>query len=214
MRTQITVIGKRENLGEGVTWASMSEPTSVDDDFTFSTVMWMLFADALIYGSLALYLDAVFPGEYGVPKPWHFPVTESLSWLGLLASSSAAELAHAVQNDDDDRGRFIEEGPEGFEPGIEIDGLRKVFKTARGTTVAVKGTTLTIFREQITALLGHNGAGKTTTMSMLIGRLQPTSGTAYIGGHSVSTDLSKAQKMVGFCPQHNTLFKSLTVAEH
>ena len=35
--------------------------------------------------------------------------------------------------------------------------------------VAVNGLSLNIYKDQITALLGHNGAGKTTTMSILTG---------------------------------------------
>ena len=36
---------------------------------------------------------------------------------------------------------------------------------------AVSSLSLSIYKGQITALLGHNGAGKTTTMSILTGRL-------------------------------------------
>lgn len=35
--------------------------------------------------------------------------------------------------------------------------------------VAVDGLNFNLYRNQITALLGHNGAGKTTTMSILTG---------------------------------------------
>ena len=36
--------------------------------------------------------------------------------------------------------------------------------------VAVEGTTLDIYRDQITAIVGENGAGKTTTMDMIVGK--------------------------------------------
>lgn len=42
---------------------------------------------------------------------------------------------------------------------IEINNLVKSFDTATGTKMAVDGLDLTIYSEQITALLGHNGAG-------------------------------------------------------
>ena len=44
-----------------------------------------------------------------------------------------------------------------------------MFGRGQKTKVAVAGTNLTMYKGQITALLGHNGAGKTTTMSMLTG---------------------------------------------
>ena len=73
---------------------------------------------------------------------------------------------------------------------------------------------LSIFENQITALLGHNGAGKTTTMSMLVGLIAPTSGTAYIDGYDVVTESGAARQSLGLCPQFDILFDMLTVEEH
>ena len=80
--------------------------------------------------------------------------------------------------------------------------------------VAVNGLSLNMYEGQITALLGHNGAGKTTTMSMLTGLFPPTSGTAFIGGNSVTSDMDLIRRSLGICPQHNVLFDKLTVMEH
>lgn len=60
----------------------------------------------------------------------------------------------------------------------------------------------------------HNGAGKTTTMNMLIGMFSPTSGTAYLNGHDITTETIEARKQLGVCPQHNVLIDDLTVKEH
>ena len=51
-------------------------------------------------------------------------------------------------------------------------------------------------------------------MSLLVGLLEPTSGDAIIGGHSVVSDVDGARNSLGLCPQHNTLFSLLTVEEH
>ena len=56
--------------------------------------------------------------------------------------------------------------------------------------------------------------GKTTTMSMLVGLFPPTSGDAFISGHSVRTDIEKIRTSLGLCPQHNVLYEMLTVHEH
>ena len=45
---------------------------TVDDDFSMAQVLGLLLLDALLYGLVAWYVEAVFPGEYGVPLPWYF----------------------------------------------------------------------------------------------------------------------------------------------
>ncbi|KFQ39022.1 ATP-binding cassette sub-family A member 1, partial [Mesitornis unicolor] len=79
---------------------------------------------------------------------------------------------------------------------------------------AVNGLSLDFYEGQITSFLGHNGAGKTTTMSILTGVLPPTSGTAYVLGWDIRTDIDSIRKTMGTCPQHNVLFDILTVGEH
>ena len=51
-------------------------------------------------------------------------------------------------------------------------------------------------------------------MSMLVGLFPPTSGDAFISGHSVRTDIEKIRTSLGLCPQHNVLYDLLTVHEH
>lgn len=53
------------------------KPISVDDNFTLAQVLGMLLLDSVLYGLVAWYVEAVFPGEYGVPQPWYFFLTVS-----------------------------------------------------------------------------------------------------------------------------------------
>lgn len=46
------------------------------------------------------------------------------------------------------------------------------------------------------------------------GMLQPTSGTAYIGGHDIRTNMSAIRESLGICPQFDILWPDITVAEH
>lgn len=66
--------------------------------------------------------------------------------------------------------------------------------------MAVESLSITMYQNQIFALLGHNGAGKTTTMSMLTGMIEPTSGEAYAFGTSIFDDLDSVRKDLGVCP--------------
>ena len=43
----------------------------------------------LILGVLMWYIEAVFPGQYGVPKPFYFFLTKSY-WTGSSSSSNIA----------------------------------------------------------------------------------------------------------------------------
>ena len=62
-------------LGAGAQWSNVAEGPSQDDPFSLLDVFIMLLLDAVIYGFLAVYIEAVRPGEYGVPLPWYFPFT-------------------------------------------------------------------------------------------------------------------------------------------
>ena len=60
----------------------------------------------------------------------------------------------------------------------------------------------------------HNGAGKSTTLSILTGLMPATSGSAYIYGKDIKTNINEIRCNLGFVPQHNILFDKLTVEEH
>ena len=64
------------------------------------------------------------------------------------------------------------------------------------------------------ALLGVNGAGKSTTFKSLTREVQPTSGTISIGGFDVHKQFMQARKLMGYCPQPNLIFESMSVEEH
>jgi ABC-type multidrug transport system ATPase subunit len=79
---------------------------------------------------------------------------------------------------------------------------------------AVDNLSFTIDEGEIFCLLGHNGAGKTTTINMMTGLFTPSSGTAFIYGHNVLSDMDEIQNITGVCPQHNILWDELTAREH
>ncbi|RZC40676.1 ATP-binding cassette sub-family A member 3-like, partial [Asbolus verrucosus] len=194
-----------EGTSEGIQWSNIGKPNTPDDSLTLGLIMMMLIIDTLIYLLIALYVEAVFPGEYGVPLPWYFPFTSSY-WCGHPKYVGVEDFANIPTNE----GEYFEKDPENLTAGIQIRNLRKVF----GNKAAVRNLSLNMYNDQITVLLGHNGAGKTTTMSMLTGMFPPTSGTAVVGGHDIRTDMDGVRASLGLCPQHNIIFDDLTVKEH
>lgn len=91
---------------------------------------------------------------------------------------------------------------------VRLDRLTKRF----GPLCAVDGISLSIARGEVLGFLGPNGAGKSTTMRMLTGFVQPTSGTASVMGHDVSTDPVEARRRVGYLPEGAPLYADMTVA--
>ncbi|XP_067002190.2 phospholipid-transporting ATPase ABCA3 [Anabrus simplex] len=181
----------------------------VNTDLAMWHVWFMLFVDIWIFYLFTLYWESVFPGEYGIAKPWYYPFLLS-SWKSVKVS-----VEEDLENHDTSNMKNYEHCTM-LEPGIRIKNLRKEFSSlfGSGTKIAVDGITLDIYQNQITALLGHNGAGKSTTMLILTGMFSPSSGTVYIDGYDIRRNMSKVRESLGLCPQQNMLFTDLTVKQH
>lgn len=80
--------------------------------------------------------------------------------------------------------------------------------------VAIKSLSLAVDAGEVFGLLGHNGAGKTTTMKIITAEEVPTRGRVNIAGASITSNLNSAFQMMGYCPQHDALWKNITVREH
>ncbi|XP_071308256.1 phospholipid-transporting ATPase ABCA7 isoform X2 [Agelaius tricolor] len=197
-----------EEQGVGIQWHNLAASPVPGDPYSFAAAMGLLLLDAVLYGLATWYIEGVFPGQYGIPKPWNFPFLKSY-WFGE-SSSSGHSLYHSSSHTAPQV--LVEEPPADLQPGVSIRNLVKVYGSSG--RAAVNGLSLDFYEGQITSFLGHNGAGKTTTMSILTGLLPPTSGTAYILGWDIRSDIDSIRKSMGMCPQHNVLFDILTVEEH
>jgi len=76
---------------------------------------------------------------------------------------------------------------------IQTHDLTKRFKTI----TAVDEVNFEVYQREVFGFLGPNGAGKTTTISMLLGLVRPTTGSAEVLGHDIRRDLSNALRRVG-----------------
>jgi ABC-2 type transport system ATP-binding protein len=65
---------------------------------------------------------------------------------------------------------------------IEVQGLRKVFRTRRGPVEAVAGIDFRVEAGEFVGYAGPNGAGKSTTVKMMSGILLPSGGRVEVGG--------------------------------
>uniref|UniRef100_G3U398 ABC transporter domain-containing protein n=1 Tax=Loxodonta africana TaxID=9785 RepID=G3U398_LOXAF len=207
----INLLIKLESIEVGVQWRNLKKPFGLTDNFAFGHVMVMLLVDAFLYAVVIWYMEAVFPGEYGVPHPWYF-FGKSSYWDKDTKPILTRRKKHlGVKKQDDE---FFEPEPENLVASIQIKNLSKIFEVGNTFKEAVRDLTLNLYEGQITALLGHNGAGKTTVLSLLSGLFPPTRGKAYICGFDISKDMFHIRKNLGLCPQNDLLFDYLTVSEH
>lgn len=93
---------------------------------------------------------------------------------------------------------------------IETTRLRKCF----GDVTAVNDLDLTVPEGSVFGFLGPNGAGKSTTINMLLGFMEPTSGSASILGHDIESESLAVREVVGVLPEGFTPYDRLTAREH
>ena len=88
-----------------------------------------------------------------------------------------------------------------------------LFKTY-GDKAAVSGVGFTVRRGEIVGLLGPNGAGKTSTINMVLGILEPTSGSIHIEGIDLARERSRALAHTNFAAVYAPLPGNLTVYQN
>eukprot|EP01060_Flectonema_neradi_P011269 TRINITY_DN1836_c0_g2_i1.p1 TRINITY_DN1836_c0_g2~~TRINITY_DN1836_c0_g2_i1.p1 ORF type:complete len:2740 (+),score=416.68 TRINITY_DN1836_c0_g2_i1:74-8293(+) len=216
---QIVIIVNDE--GRHVTWknlhtgkaAAAGLTRSSNDDFTISTTLGMIVADAFLYFLLAWYISRVAHSGYR----WYFPVSKSY-WC----SSTVEEAPPPIAEQDD------------FEPVVpqcshEMDYVYAV----RGLTasVAIEGCgkgkipcfsynrqrvlddiDLDMHPGQVLAVVG--ASGKSALIRCLTGQLIPDSGRFYFRKKLIQPALYQYRMKIGLAPQRECLFERLTVYEH
>ncbi len=80
--------------------------------------------------------------------------------------------------------------------------------------VALHPLNLNIQPGEIFCLLGANGAGKTTTINLFLNFIQPSSGSATIGGLDVTQKPLESKKLLAYIPEQVMLYKNLTGLEN
>jgi ABC-2 type transport system ATP-binding protein len=93
---------------------------------------------------------------------------------------------------------------------LAVSRLRRMY----GDMVAVDDVSFDVGRNEIVGLLGPNGAGKTTTINMILGVLEPSSGTIRIEGEDISSSRARALERTNFAAVHAPLPGNLTVEQN
>ena len=93
---------------------------------------------------------------------------------------------------------------------IELQGITKRY----GDLTAVEDLTLSIEEGAVFGFIGPNGAGKTTTMRILTTLLRPTTGQAWVAGHSVAAEPQAVRRAIGYMPDFFGVYDDMKVWEY
>ena len=92
---------------------------------------------------------------------------------------------------------------------IQTQDLVKRF----GEKTAVDQVTFQVAAGEVFGFLGPNGAGKTTTIKMIVGLLQPTSGSIEVAGFDLQEQPLQAKAVCGYLPDTPNLYPKLSAKE-
>ncbi len=82
-----------------------------------------------------------------------------------------------------------------------------------GEKTAVNRVTFQVSSGEVFGFLGPNGAGKTTTIKMIVGLLQPTSGSVSVAGFDLQEEPLQAKAVSGYLPDTPNLYPKLSGRE-
>ena len=91
-----------------------------------------------------------------------------------------------------------------------IKNLNKNFKEHK----VLNNISIELKKGEITGLLGVNGAGKSTLIRILAGYYDNWDGEITLNGIDFKTELKKVQKITGYLPENNPLYKEMYVKEY
>ena len=103
--------------------------------------------------------------------------------------------------------------------GIVVSNVTKQVGKARGKKGKAAGqrktilddVSLTIQPNRFVAIIGGSGAGKTTLLECISGMSEMSSGNVYINGESIRTSGKHVRSLMGYVPQQDIVYDSLTL---
>ncbi|XP_053381131.1 cholesterol transporter ABCA5-like [Mercenaria mercenaria] len=177
----------------------------------------------VLYAVLLRLLDTRDSGG-SIKEAFGCQVTEESGYSNL------ENIRETVDEDEDDdvkkeRQRVQELLKQPQVPAAVVSNLRKEFSKNGSNTcfrkgkdsnvfVAVDNSSFAVDVGEVFGLLGPNGAGKSTTLNVMTADTAPTRGQVFVGGHDVRSSLFNSFGVMGFCPQHDALWDSVTLKEH
>ncbi|PWA77372.1 ABC2-like protein [Artemisia annua] len=205
---------------DGMRWRDLS-----DSNNEMRHVLIIMVVEWLMVFFIAYYIDQVVTSGTGVRKsPFFF--LEKFKKKSTMSSFRKPSLQRQgskvyVQLEKPDVAQERERVEQSLveqdtNHSIVCDNLKKVYPGRDGNPekFAVRGLSLAVSHGECFGMLGPNGAGKTSFINMMIGLIKPSSGTAYVQGLDIGSNMDQIYANMGVCPQHDLLWETLTGREH
>ncbi|KAF9911846.1 hypothetical protein EC991_002149 [Linnemannia zychae] len=192
----------------------------------------LLLGESVVFVLLTFYIDAVVPSEYGVRRPWHFPIS-GLFRLRSSSSTPPRDIESKVVDSKSQNGlttSYDQDSMDGGDADVRAERERVRTQYDPSTTPlvidnlyhcypgkvepALNGISFGVANNTVLSLLGPNGAGKSTLIHLLTGLYEPSRGVASVAGANIRTEMSLVHSRMGVCPQHDILWGDLTIADH
>jgi hypothetical protein len=132
-----------EKFQEGVGFENFFERDIVMH-FSFGELLICMFFGSVLQLLLTLYIERVFPGEFGIAEPWYFPIK---FLVGICCREKNVKIPYFKKPKIED----FEEEPKNVNIGIKIEKMGKTI----GENFLVKDLSLNVYEGQITILLGE-----------------------------------------------------------
>ncbi|CAF0732502.1 unnamed protein product [Adineta steineri] len=205
----LQVVLQYERRGVGITTFNQLYSNVFSYPLYIGICLLLMLIYSVIYLFLAIYVERVNPGEFGVAQSWNYLFKRSY-WKP--SATSVVKPSNSNGHIGDGNTNWIEMSSmkNKKDPSLIISHLTKKF----GKFEAVSDLSLKFYAGEVCSLLGHNGAGKTTTTFILVGMLEATSGQVTIEGLDSREHIQDIRKILGFCPQYDILYEELSVKEH
>lgn len=139
--------------------------------------------------------------------------------------------SNPYQDDRGNKDRSIANPDGAGEAGLRRSGSGKAVKSAPGGPFLIGDSmtggygngpeilhdcTIAVERGEIAVIVGPNGAGKSTAMRAVFGMLEVRSGAVRLNGEDITalSPQDRVKKGMGFVPQTNNIFTSMSVEEN
>ncbi len=155
-------------------------------------------------------------GDFILLSAFAFQVFMPISSMGILWKDFQQNLADIVQIQEIYKKapaiQYSSDSPESktdyyaepYPPSISFQNVS--YRYPNGN-LAIDNISFEIASGSFVGIVGDNGSGKSTLLRLMLGLIQPTSGTILINGEPVEADaLRKLSSMIGVVPQNISLF--------